>query len=388
MTGRPDRARWRTCVRRALAWAGLCAALLAGAPARAAAQETRADTAAVLLRVAEQLEAEGRTALAAALLQTILERYGETPAAAEAARRRAPARTAAAEVTGSGRGELMVWGTLYGLWLGAAVPAAAGADDPEAYGLGLLLGGPTGFLAARLYAGEGLTEGQARAITFGGTWGTWQGFGWREVADVGRTPEATFTAMIAGGLTGLGIGAALAHNRPVTPGTATMVNFGALWGTWYGLAAAIAADMDGDDHRLTASLIGGNLGLIATALTAPAWNLSRQRARLINVAGVAGLVGGFGLLLLLQPEDDNTAILVPTLTSAAGLLAGAAWTRNYDRRSGPAGGGGGGGGGEALLERRGGRWTAGEPRPVPVLLEAGAGRRAPGVRLDLVAVRF
>jgi len=388
MTRRPDRAQGRACLRRALVWAALCAALVAGAPARAAAQETRADTAAVLLRVAEQLEAEGRTALAAALLQAILERYGETPAAAEAARRRAPGRTAAAgEVTGSGRGELMVWGTLYGLWLGAAVPAAAGTDEPEAYGLGLLLGGPAGFLAARFYAGEGLTEGQARAITFGGTWGTWQGFGWREVADVGRTPEATFTAMIAGGLTGLGIGAALAHNRPITPGTATMVNFGALWGSWYGLAAAIAADLEGDDQRITSTLIGGNLGLIATALAAPGWNLSRQRARLINVAGVAGLVSGFGVLLLLQPEDDNTAILVPTLTSAVGLLAGAAWTRNYDRRSRPAGAGGSGGG-EALLERRGGRWAAGEPRPVPVLLEAAAGRRVPGLRLDLVSARF
>src|SRR5690606_25814729 len=167
MTGRPDRTRRRAWLRRALVLAPLCVALLAGVPARAAAQETRADTAAVLLRVAEQLEAEGRTALAAALLQAVLERYGETPAAAEIARRRAAERTvAAAEVTGSGRGELMVWGTLYGLWLGAAIPAAAGADDPEAYGLGLLLGGPAGFLASRLYAGQELTEGQARAIPF------------------------------------------------------------------------------------------------------------------------------------------------------------------------------------------------------------------------------
>lgn len=383
MTRRDDRARAWPC--RALAVAALWAALLVGVPTRAAAQETRADTAAVLLRVAQQLEAEGRTALAAALFEAILERYGETPAA-EAARRRAAGRTVAAgEVTGSGRGELMVWGTLYGLWLGAAVPAAAGADEPEAYGVGLLLGGPAGFLAARLYAGQGLTEGQARAITFGGTWGTWQGFGWQQVADVGETAEVGFRAAVLGGLAGIGIGAALAHNRPVTAGTATMINFGALWGTWYGLATAIVADVEDGDRRLAASLVGGNLGLIGAALTAPGWNLSRQRARLINVAGVAGLVGGFGVLLLLQPEDENAAMLVPMLTSAAGLVAGAAWTRNYDRRAGPAGGGEGG---EALLERRGGQWSAGEPRPVPVLLDAAGGRRVPGVRLDLLSLRF
>ena len=369
---------------RGLALATLCVALLGGVPAQAAAQETRADTAAVLLRVAERLEAEGRSALAGALLQAILERYGETPAAAEAARRRAPGRTAAAgEVTGSGRGELMVWGTLYGLLLGAAVPAAAGTDEPEVYGAGLLLGGPAGFLAARTYARRGLSEGQARAVTFGGTWGTWQGVGWREVLDIGESSKSTFRAMVLGGLTGIGVGAALARDRPITAGTATAVSFGALWGTWYGLVMAVLADVEDDDQLLTASLVGGNLGLVATALVAPGWNASRQRVRLVNVAGVAGLAAGYGLLLLLQPDDDRVAILVPAVTSAAGLFAGAAWTRNHDRGAGPDGGGG-----EALLEWSGGRWTAGEPLPVPVLLEAGGGRRAPGIRLDLLSLRF
>lgn len=367
---------------RGLALATLCVALLGGVPAQAAAQETRADTAAVLLRVAERLEAEGRSALAGALLQAILERYGDTPAA-EAARRRAAERRAAAEVTGSGRGELMVWGTLYGLLLGAAVPAAAGTDEPEVYGAGLLLGGPAGFLAARTYARRGLSEGQARAVTFGGTWGTWQGVGWREVLDIGESSKSTFRAMVLGGLTGIGVGAALARDRPITAGTATAVSFGALWGTWYGLVMAVLADVEDDDQLLTASLVGGNLGLVATALVAPGWNASRQRVRLVNVAGVAGLAAGYGLLLLLQPDDDRVAILVPAVTSAAGLFAGAAWTRNHDRGAGPDGGGG-----EALLEWSGGRWTAGEPLPVPVLLEAGGGRRAPGIRLDLLSLRF
>jgi len=384
MTVGPDCSRRRAWLRRGLALAALCVALPAGVPARAAAQETRADTAAVLLRVAEQFQAEGRTALAAALLQAILERYGETPAA-EAARRIAAERSAAIrEVTGSGRSELLIWGTLYGLWLGAALPAAVGTAEPEAYGAGLLLGGPAGFLAARAYAGRGLTEGQARAITFGGTWGTWQGFGWREVLDIGNSSEAAFSAALLGGAVGLGVGAALAQDRSITAGTATAVSFGALWGMWYGLVAAILVDVeDDDDQLLTAALVGGNLGLVATALTAPGWNLSRQRARLINVAGVAGLAAGYGLLLLIQPENDRIAVLVPAFSSAAGLFAGAAWTRNHDRNAGPDGGGG-----EALLEWRDGRWAAGELRPVPTVLEGAGGRRVPGVRLDLLSLRF
>src|SRR5690606_19950932 len=264
-----------------------------------------------------------------------------------------------------------------------AVPAAAGTDEPEVYGAGLLLGGPAGFLAARTYARRGLSEGQARAVTFGGTWGTWQGVGWREVLDIGEASKSTFRAMVLGGLTGIGVGAALARDRPITAGTATAVSFGALWGTWYGLVMAVLADVEDDDQLLTASLVGGNLGLVATALVAPGWNASRQRVRLVNVAGVAGLAAGYGLLLLLQPDDDRVAILVPAVTSAAGLFAGAAWTRNHDRGAGPDGGGG-----EALLEWSGGRWTAGEPLPVPVLRGAGGGRRAPGIRLDLLSLRF
>ena len=55
-----------------------------------------------------------------------------------------------------------------------------------AAGVGLLLGAPAGFFASRAYArSRPLSDGQARAITLGGTWGTWQGFGWASVLDLG-----------------------------------------------------------------------------------------------------------------------------------------------------------------------------------------------------------
>lgn len=308
-------------------------------PAAARAQ-TAADSAGVLLGVAERLQSEGDVQLSRSILHLITRRYADTPAAAEAARRLAAMTVTRTEQ--SGRSELLVFSTTYGLFLGAAIPAAFESDDPETFGIGLILGGPAGFLAGRAYANSrSLTEGQARALTFGGTWGTWQGFGWAEVLDVGAEEfcgdfgcsegdpagHAILKSMIVGGLTGIGVGMALSQKN-ITAGTATTVNFGALWGSWYGGALAAMGDAEGD-KTLTAALIGGNLGIVAAALGAPKWEFTRQRARLVSISGVAGLLAGMGVLLIAQP-DGNGAIAVPIATSAAGLALGAHWTRNMD----------------------------------------------------------
>ncbi len=174
---------------------GLVVALLAtGVSATASptlAQVAPADSASVLLEAARGFEADGRWDVAEALYTLITERYPATPAAGEArARLAAPPRDVA---SGSGSVELRVWMTLYGAWLGVAVPGAFGADSSEPYGVGLLVGGPAGFFGGRALAESlDLTAGQARAITLGGTWGTWQGFGWQEVLDLGVAQDCSF----------------------------------------------------------------------------------------------------------------------------------------------------------------------------------------------------
>ena len=364
------------------------------------------DTAAVLLDLAGKLETEGRLEDARLLYRLILERYPSAAAAAEARLRLGlvDRRTDVARAEQSGRTELLVWSTLYGLWLGVGVPAAFGAEDAEVYGFGLLVGGPTGFLLARSYARRHpLSVGQARAITFGGTWGTWQGFGWREVVDIGTETEtvclsggctevetddaeAAFAAAVLGGLVGIGIGAALAGSQDITEAGATVANFGALWGTWFGFAGGYLADLE-DDELLAAALVGGDVGLTYSALSASRWGFSVSRARLISVAGIAGGLAGAGIDLLIQPDDEKVAVLIPTLTSALGLAAGVYWTRNHDsRREGqddP--------GAEALIRLRGGRVALGMPTPRPTLLRIdgpGMPRHAPGIRVELFGARF
>jgi hypothetical protein len=382
-------------------------ALLGGAPASSLAQVTRADSAAILMHAAESFRAQGRWDVAQALFQYLGERFGDTAAGARAlaALRAVPA---AERSAGSSQVELQVWSTLYGAWLGVAIPAALGADDPGPYGAGLLLGTPAGFFAGRALArSRALGEGQVRAITFGSLWGTWQGFGWLEVADWGQREvcdldvcwvedpdgEDVMKALVLGGLAGVGVGSYLARKH-IPSGTATTVTFGGLWGTWFGVAGGVLAGLE-DDDILAEILLAGNAGLLATAALAPRWNLTRERARLISIAGVVGGLGGAGLDLIMQPDDEKVAIAIPLLGSLAGLGLGAVWTRER-REEGTANSGPDASPAPvepsaALVSLRDGAWRMDVPVLYPSMVEVEGPRgpvRRPGLGITLLTARF
>ena len=124
-----------------------CLALLAGASPLTAQVTSPADSAAVLLSAAESLELDGQRNVAAALYRFIVTNFSSTPAAVQARLRSSALNSVDAE--GSGTVELRVWATTYGLWLGVAVPGWLGAEEPEPYGVGLLVGGASGYFGAR-----------------------------------------------------------------------------------------------------------------------------------------------------------------------------------------------------------------------------------------------
>jgi hypothetical protein len=362
--------------------------LLAGgtfSPAPASAQVTRADSAAVILRVGQDFQRDGRWAVAEALYQHILERFGDTPAAlqAQAALEDVPPEGPSQ----SSRVELMVWATTFGAWMGVAIPGAFGADEAGAYGAGLLVGAPAGFLGARAYSrSRPLSAGQVRAITFGSLWGTWQGYGLMELLGLGEKEhcdldfcyiedadgETVMKALVLGGLAGT-VGGALLSRRPIPRGVATATSFGGLWGTWFGLAGGILADLEGDE-LLASTLITGNAGLVGTALLSPGWEISRNRARLISIAGVIGGLAGAGLDLIIQPDSENAAIGIPLALSIGGLVAGARLTSDMDRPGGDPGAAALSRQAEsemispALLRFRDGQFSLGVPTPFPTLM--------------------
>ena len=367
----------------------------------AAAGQTRADSAAILLDAARRFEADRDNEAAAALYEMILVRFGDTPAAE---------RVRAARATGDinvldrrGRTELYVWSTTYGAWLGIAVPIAMSADAPETYGLGLLAGAPAGFFAARAYMrGRAISEGQARAITWGGTWGTMQGAGWVQALDIGldRAPdcvpdipcddvysednsEEVVTGMIIGGLAGVATGAILAR-KPISAGTAATVSLGSLWGSAYGVSLGYLFGIE-DDALLTTTLLAGNAALVATGIGQRTWRLSESRARLISVAGLAGALAGGGIDLIMQPDDEKLAVAIPVATGTAGLIFGWARTRGMD---GDRGTGGPDGDLGALIQLRDGRFGMSTPAIRPHFDARDGNTSQPGVYLPVFSARF
>ena len=194
-------------------------------------------------------------------------------------------------------------------------------------------------------------------------WGC-EGGGDRDGSDV-------FKSFVVGGLAGTLAGSILAR-RPIPSGVATSANFGALWGSWFGVAGGILADLEGDP-LLTSTLVGGNAGLLVSAATASAWDMSRNRSRLISIAGVIGGLAGAGLDLLIQPDDEKVAVGIPLVASIVGLAVGTGLTSDMDRQgadrySGQQDRSGIAGLGDSLLRFRDGRFSLGVPAPFPTMV--------------------
>ncbi len=352
-----------------------------------------ADHAAALYRAALALESEQSYDLADALMEYILRHYPDSDAAAAIVRTRSqPGRR---RLDTSGRTELVVWSTLYGLWLGVAVPGMLGAENAAAYGAGLLVGGPLGLgTAMTATRGRPVSDGTAAAITFGGTWGTWQGWGWADVLgsrrrcepdsysggewcyDDGPSAEAVLGSMIAGGVAGILVGSRIAGTHGITPGQASTTSLAAVWGIWYGYALSVLTGLDGSsDGALTAALVGGDLGLLIGAGIARRRHPTRSAARLVSIAGVAGGLAGLGLDLIVQPSSDGVAVGIPMATSALALAVAASAISS--RPSSETG----------LRAGARGDWRIGGP-VVPAFRRDDGGRLRPALAMTLLSGRF
>jgi hypothetical protein len=373
-------------------------AMLAGSPMRLTAQDTRADSAATLLRAAQVLQARGDLQLARELLRALANRFPGTPGADEG--RLVLIQLGADEsLTGFSRTGFLLWHTAFGAWLGVAIPAAFDAQGSEPYGAGLLIGAPLGFFSSRALAhSRHLTAGQAAILQFGSLWGTWQGFGWQAAADLGvericefdfcydsSSDTAPWVAAVVGGVAGFGAGL-LASRVELREGQAAVITNLAQWATWYGLAAGWIADGD-EDATLTTALIAGNIGLLAGIPFGRSWNPSASRVRTISAAGLAGGLAGLGVALLTSTDDDQVVAALGAAGSTIGLLAGTALTRHHDQ---PGGSKDDSGPSTALLSYRG-TWRIGAPAPVLAAVAAPDGARrltVPGVRIPLLHLEW
>ena len=227
------------------------------------------------------------------------------------------------------------------------------------------------------------------------------GLGWSALLDLGSqdcipdapcdpdgSDEATFAAMVVGGLAGITTGAVIASN-PVRSGVSSAAQGGSIWGSFYGAAIAGMIDSDDGDAALLSALLAGNAGLVAGALAGRKYGLTRPRVRWINLGALVGALGGLGIDLLVQPDDEAVALGIPLVASVAGLGIAAHSTRTMraNLRDGEDAGFDG-----ALLGYGRDGWRLGTPIPVPAFLPRddvnGRTEWRPGVTVHLLRASF
>jgi hypothetical protein len=208
------------------------------------------------------------------------------------------------------------------------------AKEPEkAVAAGMMIGAPAGLLTSlKLTQNARLTNGQAALINFSGYWGTWQGLGWAILMDENDDEKTLISSAMAGGLLGLAATSALTRRIDLSLGDAGIINYGGLWGTWLSLCAGIVADVEDNDKLLGLVLTGGNLGAAAMAAISPKIEVSLARASLINLGGIVGTIVASGLLLITQPEDEESAFAVLAAGGILGLYAGIFSTTSFDAK--------------------------------------------------------
>ncbi len=229
----------------------------------------------------------------------------------------------------SGRTDLLVFAGYYGIWTGIAVPVYFESEDAQAYAAGLLVAPTASLLIANALSKD--TEmgvGRALMISLGGNLGTWQGIGWSAMADA-RGHDVVGIGLLSG-LGSIGAAALLTHEVRFTEGHGALTNAALVWGAWLGLVSGIAFDLEGDD-LLRASLVGTDALVFGTAIGARNAQMSKGRVRLISLMGVVGTVFGFGIDLLAEEDDEETAFAIAGIGTVTGLIVGGNITRNHDR---------------------------------------------------------
>ena len=236
-------------------------------------------------------------------------------------------------ISGISRASLVGFGTLFCAWSGVGTTILLDMDEPEMIGLVGCISGPLGGLAGsmKLTRNMKLRDGQASLITFGGAWGIWQAVGTAIVADAEW--KGIVGASMAGGVIGLGVSGVLVRNRYITPSSATMIRFGGIWGTWFAICGAMSANVEDSDDILIYSMIGGDVGLITTALLSPKLKMSNARARLINISGIVGTLYGLGTNVLFEIDSKRDFWNILGVGGVLGLVIGSYFTRNYDDES-------------------------------------------------------
>ena len=265
---------------------------------------------------------------------------------------------AGAPVDRSGRAELVLFQTLYGIYSGIGIAVAADTGPRPAAALALA-GGAVGLAASLIATSAGsLSTARASAIDSAGGWGALNGSLIGVVADA--SGRASVGAGVAAGAVAIVAAAIATGYGEVTAGDVALVNSGGVFGV---AAAALSLTFlhDPSARGITALLLAGaDAGLLAMAVTAPWVEISRGHVLLIDAAGAVGTALGLAIPFIAGARDAAAYGAGGLAGMAAGLAVGAVAFRHWEEEG----------------ETRG---SAAGGRTVPVILPLAAGGLAAGL---------
>jgi hypothetical protein len=285
-----------------------------------------------------------------------------------------------------GRGRLVLWSSLYGIWLGIATDILFDIDGDRAPILAPLIGMGAGLgLSLAATSSYQVTVGEAWTIITGLDYGSFNGALWAGGLDF--SDKGIVGASVATSVAATSIGVLVANTKSPSAGAIEVVRSSLLWGTVGGflLTIVVAPDVS-SESGLKAVAAAMDAGLLVGIGLANSFDLSRNRVLIIDAGAIAGGLATAGIAWLVAGTDNNARGLAAA--ALGGMLGGIAITayatRDLDAQdtasaaapSMPA----------VLARDAAGRWSLGTPGPVPVF--DGRGSRLIGATFNAVGGQF
>jgi hypothetical protein len=231
----------------------------------------------------------------------------------------------------SGRAELALFSTAWGITTGVGIGIVAELEDVRGY-VALTLGGGAAGLATSILAtrGRAMPSGRAQAIESAAVWG---GFNGGMIARLAGVDEGRhlLAATLGSGAAALAGAVGLTALATPSSGDVALTNSGGLWGLGAGALTLGLVGEPSEDETLGVLVGFADAGLLTGALLARRFETSRSRMLLVDAGGLVGTIAGVGIPILLESENAR----VVTGSGLAGMALGlglAAWfTRDWDR---------------------------------------------------------
>jgi hypothetical protein len=228
------------------------------------------------------------------------------------------------------RAELALFQSVNGVAIGVEICLALECDSPEAALALALAGGVAG--AAISLGVDNLTSGQRALLNSGTFWGAVNASLLAATID-DPSPELVGGLLLAGQGGGLVLGASM-FGTHATAGQVALANSGGQWAAVLTtlLIGASGAEMTLDEQAIT-TLVTIDLGLgVGAYLAGLSPQVSRAQTLVIDAGGIAGVVGGGGLGVVLAGSiDDRTTPALAAVGAAIGLGTAAYFTRDWNR---------------------------------------------------------